>query len=50
MLSIFILLLIAPLMRAIAVGIKLSSPGPVLFVQRRYGLDGKDILIYKFRA
>ncbi len=49
-LSILILLLISPLMLAIAVGIKLSSPGPVLFVQRRYGLDGKDILVYKFRS
>jgi len=47
---IVILLLISPLMLAIALGIKLSSPGPVLFVQRRYGLDGKDILVYKFRS
>jgi len=49
-LSILILLLISPLMLAIALCIKLSSPGPVLFVQRRYGLDGKDILVYKFRS
>ena len=47
-LSILILLLISPLMLAIALGIKFSSPGPVLFVQRRYGLDGKEILdVYK---
>jgi putative colanic acid biosynthesis UDP-glucose lipid carrier transferase len=45
-----ILLLIAPLMLAIAVAIKLSSPGPVLFRQRRYGLDGAEILVYKFRT
>lgn len=45
-----ILLLIWPLMLAIAVGVKLSSPGPVLFKQRRYGLDGKEIVIYKFRS
>ena len=45
-----ILLLILPLMLAIAVGIKLSSPGPALFTQRRYGLDGKEIIIYKFRT
>jgi len=45
-----ILLLILPLMLAIAVGIKLSSPGPALFKQRRYGLDGKEIIIYKFRT
>jgi len=45
-----ILVLVLPLMLAIAIGIKLSSPGPVLFKQRRYGLDGKEIIIYKFRS
>jgi putative colanic acid biosysnthesis UDP-glucose lipid carrier transferase len=45
-----ILLLITPLMLAIALTIKLTSPGPVLFKQRRYGLDGKEILVYKFRS
>lgn len=45
-----ILLLISPLMLAIAVGVKMSSPGPVLFKQRRYGLDGKEIKVYKFRT
>jgi putative colanic acid biosysnthesis UDP-glucose lipid carrier transferase len=45
-----ILLLISPLMLAIAVGVKLSSPGPVLFRQRRYGLDGRKIVVYKFRS
>src|SRR5687768_9571332 len=45
-----ILLLISPLMFAIAVGVKLSSRGPVLFKQRRYGLDGKRIVVYKFRS
>jgi putative colanic acid biosynthesis UDP-glucose lipid carrier transferase len=45
-----ILLLIAPLMLAIAAGVKLSSPGPVLFRQRRYGLDGCEIVVYKFRS
>jgi putative colanic acid biosynthesis UDP-glucose lipid carrier transferase len=45
-----ILILISPLMIAIAAGVKLSSPGPVLFKQRRYGLDGKRIVIYKFRS
>src|SRR5437762_2951958 len=34
-----ILALISPLMIAIAIGVKLSSPGPVLFKQRRYGVD-----------
>src|SRR5204862_359835 len=34
----------------IAIGVKLSSPGPVLFRQRRYGLDGRKIIVYKFRT
>src|SRR5260221_9568319 len=45
-----ILLLISPLMAAIAIGVKLSSPGPALFKQRRYGLDGREIVVYKFRS
>ncbi|HET9578124.1 MAG TPA: undecaprenyl-phosphate glucose phosphotransferase [Usitatibacter sp.] len=49
-LATLILALISPLMAAIAVGVKLSSPGPVLFRQRRYGLDGQEILVYKFRS
>lgn len=34
----------------IAIGVKLSSPGPVLFKQRRYGVDGKEIRVWKFRT
>jgi putative colanic acid biosynthesis UDP-glucose lipid carrier transferase len=34
----------------VAAVIKVSSPGPVLFKQRRYGLNGEEILIYKFRS
>ena len=45
-----ILLLISPLMLVIAVGIKLTSPGPTIFKQRRYGLNGKEIIVYKFRT
>jgi Undecaprenyl-phosphate glucose phosphotransferase len=45
-----ILILIAPAMAAIALGVKLSSPGPILFKQRRYGLDGQEIIVYKFRS
>ncbi len=48
--STIILLAISPLLLAIALGVKLSSPGPVLFKQRRYGLDGKEIRVYKFRT
>ena len=49
-LATLILTAVAPVMLAIAVGVKYSSPGPVLFRQRRYGLDGKEILVYKFRT
>jgi putative colanic acid biosysnthesis UDP-glucose lipid carrier transferase len=45
-----ILLLIAPLLVAIGLAIKLTSPGPVIFRQRRYGLDGEEIVVYKFRS
>lgn len=45
-----ILLLVLPVMLAIALGVKLSSPGPIIFKQKRYGLDGKEIMIYKFRS
>ncbi len=49
-LSILILILISPLLLLIALAIKLTSPGPAIFKQRRYGLDGSDILVYKFRS
>lgn len=49
-LSTFILLLISPLLLLLAIGVKLSSPGPIIFKQRRYGLDGQDIVVYKFRS
>ena len=49
-LALVICALILPLLLAIAVGVKLSSPGPVLFRQRRYGLDGREIHVYKFRS
>jgi putative colanic acid biosynthesis UDP-glucose lipid carrier transferase len=45
-----ILLMIWPLLLILAVGVKLSSPGPIIFKQRRYGLDGQEILVYKFRS
>ena len=49
-LATLILILISPLMLAIAIGIKLSSPGPVIFKQRRNGLEGDEIIVYKFRS
>ncbi len=45
-----ILLCISPLLLIIALAVKLTSPGPVLFKQRRYGLGGEEILVYKFRT
>ena len=44
------LLLAAPVMCGIALAIKLTSPGKVIFKQRRYGLDGEEITVYKFRT
>jgi putative colanic acid biosynthesis UDP-glucose lipid carrier transferase len=44
------LLLLAPLLALVALLVKLSSRGPVIFRQRRYGLDGKEIFVYKFRT
>jgi putative colanic acid biosynthesis UDP-glucose lipid carrier transferase len=49
-LALLICVLALPLMLAIAAGVKLSSRGPVIFRQRRYGLDGREILVYKFRS
>jgi putative colanic acid biosynthesis UDP-glucose lipid carrier transferase len=49
-LSLIILLLISPLLALIAIGVKVSSPGPVLFKQARHGWDGKIIKVYKFRS
>lgn len=49
-LSLVILTLISPLLAVIALGVKLGSPGPIIFKQRRYGLDGKEIIVYKFRS
>ncbi|HEY6280514.1 MAG TPA: undecaprenyl-phosphate glucose phosphotransferase [Burkholderiales bacterium] len=49
-LSLLILALVSPLLLIIALAIKLSSPGPVIFKQRRYGLDGREIIVYKFRT
>jgi putative colanic acid biosynthesis UDP-glucose lipid carrier transferase len=49
-LSLAILAAIAPLLLVLALCVKLSSPGPVIFKQRRYGLDGDEIMVYKFRS
>lgn len=45
-----VLLIAAPLMIVIAFMVRHTSPGPALFRQRRYGLDGREIMVYKFRT
>jgi putative colanic acid biosynthesis UDP-glucose lipid carrier transferase len=49
-LAFLILLLVSPLMVLIAIGVKLSSPGPVFFRQRRLGAGGEEISVVKFRS
>ena len=49
-LGLFFTLLSLPVMLFVAIGIKLTSPGPVLFKQNRYGLNGKQIQVWKFRT
>src|SRR5262249_25555943 len=45
-----ILIPAAPIMLAIALLVRFTSPGPIIFKQRRYGLDGREIIVYKFRT
>jgi putative colanic acid biosynthesis UDP-glucose lipid carrier transferase len=49
-LATLIQIMLLPIMACIAVGVKMSSPGPVIFAQRRYGLNGEEIVVYKFRS
>lgn len=48
--SSIILTIVAVPMLAIAIGVKLTSPGPMLFKQRRYGFNGEEIEVWKFRS
>ena len=47
---VILLVLLAPVMLLIALAIKLDSPGPVLFRQRRHGFRSREFDIYKFRT
>lgn len=45
-----ITVLISPVLLFVALGVKFSSPGPIIFKQLRYGLDGEPIEVWKFRS
>lgn len=49
-LSLLALIALSPVMLIVAIIIKLTSPGPVIFVQKRVGKDGKVYDMYKFRS
>lgn len=49
-LGLCLFVLLSPLMLLIAIAVKLTSPGPVLFKQKRHGWNGKIVEIYKFRS
>ena len=49
LLALVAILVLWPLMLAIAIGVKLGSPGPALFRQRRHGLGGREFWMLKFR-
>lgn len=48
--SLGVIIGLAPLLLVIALLIKLSSPGPIIFKQKRYGLNGQKFWVYKFRS
>ena len=49
-LSVLAVVLLAPLLAVVAIAIKLTSKGPVIFAQERVGLGGKTFKMYKFRT
>lgn len=48
--ALLLLIVLAPLLGAIALAVRLNSPGPVIYRQRRLGLDGQEFDILKFRT
>jgi len=49
-LAVVLLIALAPIMLTVAILVRCTSPGPVLFKQRRYGLNGEQIMVRKFRT
>ncbi|MGO9392496.1 undecaprenyl-phosphate glucose phosphotransferase [Rhodoblastus sp.] len=49
-LALVLIVLLSPLLSLLALGVRLSSPGPVLFVQTRYGFNNQPFRAYKFRS
>lgn len=49
-LGLLIQIMLLPAMLLIAIAVKVTSKGPVIFRQRRYGLYGEEIIVYKFRS
>lgn len=49
-LSVIILIFISPVLFSIGCAVKFTSSGPILFKQKRYGMDGKSIQVWKFRS
>ena len=50
LLTIALLILSSPVMLLLSIGVKLSSPGPVFYRQRRVGWNGVEFTMYKFRT
>ena len=49
-LALFVLVMLQPLLLLVAATVKLCFGGPVFYRERRYGLDGREITVYKFRT
>lgn len=49
-LSFFLIITLSPLIFIISIAIKMDSPGPVLFKQKRTGLNGEEFMLLKFRS
>ncbi len=48
--SLIAIILFSPILLILAIIVKCTSPGPILFKQRRIGKDNQEFMIYKFRT